>query len=88
MNIEILVDSDIELYDERVKPSSVRACGEKNGARGEIEGVANREQAANGVQHIVEFCRVFQSSLHIAGEYVYLPSRELVCIAGGRYTLR
>ena len=81
MNVKILMDPDVELDDERVKSGTVRASGKEDGACGEIEVRANREQRANGILHEFEHEAVFQAALNVAGENHNLPCRELVGIA-------
>lgn len=96
MNVKILMDSDVELYNERVESSAVGPSGEEDWTCGEIEVSANREESTDGLLHEFEHKRIFHTAngvpsfvctLCIARENRNLPHRELVRISWLNYTL-
>ncbi len=88
MGVKILVDSDVELDNERVESRAVGASGEQYGTCGEIERRAYRKESRYRLLQLFKPKSILQPSLHVAREYSYLPCCELVGVARLRDSLR
>lgn len=68
MNVKILMDSDVELDDERVESRTVRASGKKQRFGGKVEVGAYRKKTRHSLLQLIEPKRILQPTLHVTHE--------------------